>query len=57
MDSSVIGGIVRTVLATVGGTFVAKGYVDADTLNQIIGAVIVLGTGAWSVFQKVRAKK
>lgn len=56
MDSSVIGGIVRTVLASVGGVLVAKGYVDDATLQACIGALITLGTGVWSVVQKKKTK-
>lgn len=55
MDSSVIGGIVRTVLAAGAGALVAKGYGDIETWNTVIGALIVLGTGVWSVVQKKKA--
>lgn len=56
MDSAVIGGIVRTILASVGGVLVTKGYVDDATLQACIGAVITLGTGIWSVVQKKKTK-
>ena len=56
MDSSVVGGIVRTVLASLGGVLVAKGYVDDATLQACIGAFITLGTGIWSVIQKKKTK-
>lgn len=55
MDSTVIGGIVRTVLAAAAGYLVAKGYGDLDTWNSIIGALAVVATGAWSVLQKKKA--
>lgn len=55
MDSTVIGGIVRTVLAAGAGFLVAKGYGDIETWNSIIGGLIVIGTGAWSVLQKKKA--
>lgn len=57
MDSAVIGGIVRTVLVSAGSILVTKGYVDDETLNQIVGALIVLGMGVWSVIQKKGAAK
>jgi len=57
MDSSVVGGIVRTILASVGGVLVAKGYVDDATLQACIGALITLGTGIWSVVQKKSTAK
>lgn len=55
MDSSVIGGIIRTVLAAAGGILVTKGYVDDATLQALIGAIITLGTGIWSVIAKKKA--
>ena len=55
MDSSLIGGIIRTVLAAAGGILVTKGYVDDATLQGLIGALITLGTGVWSVVQKKSA--
>lgn len=55
MDSSVIGGIIRTVLAAAGGILVNKGYVDDATLQALIGAVITLGAGVWSVIAKKKA--
>lgn len=57
MDSSVVGGIVRTILASVGGVLATKGYIDDATLQACIGAIITLGTGIWSVVQKKRAAK
>jgi len=55
MDSSVIGGIVRTVLAAGAGALVAKGYGDIETWNTIIGGLVVIGTGIWSVVQKKKS--
>lgn len=57
MSNSVVGGIVRTVLASAGGILVTKGYVDDATLQAIIGAAITLGTGVWSIVQKKSAAK
>lgn len=56
MDSAVIGGIIRTILASVGGILVTKGYVDDATLQACIGALITLGTGVWSVVQKKKTQ-
>jgi O-antigen/teichoic acid export membrane protein len=40
---------VRT-LGTIGGTvLVSKGYVDAGTWGQVVGAVIVLWAFTWSM--------
>lgn len=57
MDSAVIGGIVRTILATFGGILVSKGVLDDGTLQAIIGGVITVGTGVWSVIQKRKAEQ
>lgn len=57
MDTTIIGGIVRAVLAAAGGTLVAHGYIGQTELEALVGALVVVGTGVWSVYQKVRAKK
>jgi Na+-transporting methylmalonyl-CoA/oxaloacetate decarboxylase beta subunit len=49
-------GIVRTVLAAAAGVLVTKGYVSADTLNQIIGAVGVIFVGVWSAISNRSGK-
>lgn len=51
---AIVMGIIRAVLAGAGGGAVAKGYIDTAMLEQIIGAVIVLATIAWSVYDKVK---
>lgn len=48
-------GVVRAVLAAAGGWAVGKGYVDQASADQIIGAVIVIGTAGWSVWSKKQA--
>ena len=35
-------GLFRHILTLAGGFFVAKGYVDADTINTTVGAVSTL---------------
>ena len=57
MDAAVLGGIIRAIIAAVGGGFLAQGYVDESTLNIIIGALASLASAAWSVWVKVREKK
>jgi hypothetical protein len=52
MSSDAIMGIVRAVLAGLGGYLVAKGVIDEGTLNTIIGAIITLITAVWSVASK-----
>lgn len=55
MTPEMVGGIARAILASVGGSLVAAGYVDQSTLQAGIGAVVTLITIGWSVWSK-RAK-
>ena len=55
MNSNELGGIVRAVVAGVGGYLVGKGYVDQATVEQVAGALGVLAVAVWSVVQKRRA--
>ena len=47
-------GIARHLLTVIGGAFVAKGYIDAATVDAIIGASLTLGGAAWSIADKKR---
>ena len=49
----IIGGIVRALLASLGGAALAS---ESD-IDQIVGAVSVLVTVAWSIYQKVQASR
>jgi uncharacterized membrane protein YdjX (TVP38/TMEM64 family) len=55
MIIQIVGGIVRTVLAAYGGKLVESGLITADQLSQGIGAIIVVLTLLWSIWQKRRA--
>ena len=44
---SMIWGAVRVLLGAAGGWFVAKGYLDSETLNAVIGAIVVLAPAVW----------
>lgn len=57
MLPEVVGSTVRTVLAAVAGGLVTGGYLDAETLNMLIGGVIAVMTLGWSIWQKKQAKK
>lgn len=57
MDKTVVGGIARTVLVGAGGFLVGKGWIDAATLDQVVGALIVIGGAVWSIIQKKSAAK
>ena len=52
MTAEQIWGIARTILAAVGGYFVAKGVIDANTLTTILGAVGSVFIAVWSVVSK-----
>ena len=54
MNAAIVGTIARSVLLSFGGFFVAKGYVDNETLQQVVSAVVVLFTAAWGVVEKMR---
>jgi hypothetical protein len=45
-------GLVRHLLTLIGGVFVAKGQIDADTVNTAVGAAVSLGGVAWSIADK-----
>jgi len=51
MNGEQIWGIVRTVLAAVGGWATAKGYVSNELLTAVLGGlgtIFVAGWSAWS---------
>jgi len=52
MDSAQLGGIVRAVLAAVGGYLVGQGMMDSETVQTIAGATATLVVAVWSVFSK-----
>lgn len=54
MNQAMIFSIVRSVLIAVGGVFVAKGYIDNDTLQQVVSAIVVVASAAWGAFEKVK---
>jgi len=39
MNKNEIYGVVRTILAAVGGGFVGKGYIDSETALALAGAI------------------
>lgn len=52
MTAEQIAGVIRAIVAAVGGYFVGKGVVDADTVATIGGALATLATAGWSVWAK-----
>lgn len=52
MTGEQVWGVVRTILAAVGGWAVAKGYVSNELLTAVLGGVGTIFIAAWSVFAK-----
>ncbi len=54
MSSQEVGGIVRAIVAAIGGIFAAKGYTDDQTVALIAGSAATIGAAVWSVISKRR---
>lgn len=52
MDKNEVYGVVRTVIAAIGGVLVGKGYIDSETAVAIAGAVATAAAAVWSVKSK-----
>ena len=52
MTTQIVGGVLRALLAAAPGAIISDGEVE-----QIVTAVAVLVTVAWSIWQKVQARK
>ncbi len=48
MNSTQIGGLIRTALAFLTGYLVSKGWVSSTIANDLIGLGSVLGVAVWS---------
>lgn len=47
-------GVLRSIVAAVGGWLVGKGLLDASLVEQISGGLITLATAAYSVWSKTK---
>lgn len=54
MKKEVILGVVRHVLTFAGGILVAKGLLEQGVLAEIIGGVMTVIGGVWSVIDKTK---
>ena len=52
MTKAELYGVVRAILATAGGFFVGKGWVDSETMVAVAGALATIVTAVWSVKAK-----
>lgn len=50
MNTDTLGGIVRAIVAAIGGYFVGKGVIDASTATALAGAAATIAVAIWSVF-------
>lgn len=50
MDSNQISGIIRSLLAAVGGFVIAKGWFSAEIWAWIVGGAATIGPAIWSWF-------
>jgi uncharacterized membrane protein len=55
MSAEQIAGIVRAIVAAVGGYLVGKGLADAETVAAVAGAAATIAAAAWSVLSKKKA--
>lgn len=53
----IIGSLVRTAVVAASSYLGAKGLADESTVNTIVGAAGVVGTGLWSIWQKFNVAK
>jgi hypothetical protein len=49
MNKNKIMGVVRHVLTFGGGFLVARGFMDGETLGQVVTAVVTIVGFAWSI--------
>lgn len=52
MTGEQIAGIVRALVAAIGGFLVGKGVIDSETVVAVSGALATLATAIWSVKAK-----
>ncbi len=57
MQETQIAGIIRAVVSALGGYLVGRGFIDEANSEVIMGAVVTIGTAAWSVWAKSGKKK
>ena len=54
MTANEIGGIVRAIVAGLGGILVAIGYTDEQTVAVVAGSLATAGVAIWSIVAKRR---
>ena len=56
MKTEEISGIVRALVAALGGYLVGQGLVDSETAMTIGGAVATIAMAVWSILSKRKAE-
>lgn len=57
MTGEQIAGVIRALTAAIGGYFVGRGMVDADTVAAIGGGLATVATAVWSIWAKQKIPK
>ncbi len=52
MDQAKILGVIRTILAAGIGYFAAKGTLNVEAVEPLVGAILTIGVAIWSVLAK-----
>ena len=52
MNATIVQAVVRHLLTTVGGGFLASFGISGTTLDAVVGAVATLAGVAWSLYDK-----
>lgn len=52
MTKNEVYGVVRTIIAALGGLAVGKGYIDSETAVSLAGAIATVAAAIWSVKSK-----
>jgi hypothetical protein len=52
MTAEQVAGIVRAIVAAIGGYLVGKGIADAETIAAAAGAAATIAAAIWSVYSK-----
>lgn len=52
MTKAELHGVVRTLLAAIGGIAVGKGWIDSETAVSLAGAFATIAVAVWSVRAK-----
>lgn len=52
MNKQITLGLIRHVLTAVGGFLIAKGWIGEEILTEVVGAIVTLTGGIWSVIDK-----